>query len=51
MYQQAEQIVHDDMPRLPIVWPAGRTFMRKNVMGYEPIPFKFQWHLYSIEEE
>jgi peptide/nickel transport system substrate-binding protein len=51
MYQRAEEIVHDDMPRLPIVWPAGKTFLRKDVKGYEPIPFRFQWHLYSIEEE
>jgi len=50
MYQRAEEIVHDDMPRVPIVWPAGKTFFRKNVQGYEPIPFKFYWHLLSIEE-
>jgi peptide/nickel transport system substrate-binding protein len=51
MYQRAEELVHQDMPRLPIVWPAGRTFLRKDVKGYEPIPFKQWYHLVSIEEE
>jgi peptide/nickel transport system substrate-binding protein len=51
MYQRAEEIVHEDMPRLPIVWPAGRTFLRESVKGYEPVPFKAWYHLVSIEEE
>jgi ABC-type transport system substrate-binding protein len=51
MYQRAEEIVAEEMPRLPIVWPAGRMFLRKEVKGYEPVPFKQWYHLASIEEE
>jgi peptide/nickel transport system substrate-binding protein len=51
MYQRAEEIVHEEMPRLPIVWPAGKVHLRKEVQGYEPIPFKAWYHLASIAEE
>ena len=33
IYQQAEQIVHDDMPRLPIAWPAGQSVLAQGGQG------------------
>jgi peptide/nickel transport system substrate-binding protein len=50
IYQDAEQIVHDDMPRLPVAWTAGRTFFRKEVKGYEPVVFR-TWYEYIYIEE
>jgi hypothetical protein len=31
------------MPRLPVAWVAGRTFLRNNVKGYEPVVFR-SWY-------
>ena len=50
IYQKAEQIVHDDMPRLPVVWPAGQSFWRKSVKGYEPVVFRSWYEKVHIEE-
>lgn len=36
LYQDAEQIVHDDVPRIPVAWPAGVSFNRKNLKGLHP---------------
>jgi len=43
IYQQAEQIVHDDMPRIPVAWPIGHAFFRKDVKGYQPVVFR-SWY-------
>jgi len=51
IYKKAEQIVHDDMARLPIAWPAGRSFWRKSVKGYEPVVFRSWYEKIWIEEE
>jgi peptide/nickel transport system substrate-binding protein len=50
IYKQAEQIVHDDMARLPIAWPASRSFWRDNVKGYEPVVFRDWYEKLWIEE-
>jgi peptide/nickel transport system substrate-binding protein len=49
IYQQAEQIVHDDMARLPIAWTAGQVFFRKDVKGYEPVLFR-SWYEFVYKE-
>jgi len=50
IYQEAEQIVYDDMARIPVAWPAGHVFFRANVQGYEPVVFR-SWYekLYIVE--
>jgi peptide/nickel transport system substrate-binding protein len=50
VYQQAEQIVHDDMPRIPIAWPTGRVFFRANVEGYQPVVFRSWYEKVSVKE-
>jgi len=50
IYQQAEQIVHDDMPRLPVAWTAGQQFWRNEVKGREPVVFRSWFEKTWIEE-
>ncbi len=50
IYQKAEQIVHDDMARLPVAWTAGQQFWRKEVMGREPVVFRSWFEKTWIEE-
>jgi ABC-type transport system substrate-binding protein len=49
IYEQAEQIVHDDMPRIPIAWPIGHAFFRSNVKGYQPVVFR-SWYEFVYKE-
>jgi len=49
-YQQAEQIVYDDMARLPVAFYAGQTFYRNEVKGVTPMVFRDQLELIHIEE-
>jgi peptide/nickel transport system substrate-binding protein len=51
IYQQAEQIVHDDMARLPVAWTAGQSFWRNEVKGREPVVFRSWFEKTWIEEE
>jgi peptide/nickel transport system substrate-binding protein len=50
IYKQAEQIVHDDMARLPIAWVAGQQFWRNEVKGREPVVFRSWFEKTWIEE-
>lgn len=50
IYQQAEQIVYDDMARLPVAWNAGHVWMRTSVQGYEPVVFRSWYEKVWIEE-
>jgi peptide/nickel transport system substrate-binding protein len=43
IYMKAEQIVHDDMPRIPMAWIASRGFYNKSVKGYVPVVFR-SWY-------
>ena len=43
IYMQAEQIVYDDMARLPVVWTINPMFLRKEVKGYVPVVFR-SWY-------
>lgn len=51
IYQQAEQLIHDDWARIPVAWPASHVFFRTNVQGYEPVVFR-SWYekLYVTED-
>jgi peptide/nickel transport system substrate-binding protein len=49
IYQQAEQIVHDDMPRIPVAWPTSHAFFRKEVKGYQPVVFRSWYEFISVE--
>ena len=51
IYKKAEQIVHDDMARLPIAWVANQRFFRKSVKGYEPVVFRDWYEKIWVEEE
>lgn len=50
IYKQAEQIVHDDMARLPVSWVAGRAFFRNNVKGYQPVVFRSWYEKLTVEK-
>ena len=50
IYKQAEQIVHDDMARLPVAWTAGQAFFRNEVKGREPVVFRSWYEKTWIEE-
>jgi peptide/nickel transport system substrate-binding protein len=41
IYQEAEQIVHDDVPRIPVAWPESVGFNRKELKGYHMPPWVF----------
>jgi peptide/nickel transport system substrate-binding protein len=43
IYQEAEQIVHDDAARIPVVWVQGNVVMRNEVKGYIPVVFR-SWY-------
>jgi peptide/nickel transport system substrate-binding protein len=45
IYHQAEQIVHDDVARIPVVWATTPVVFRSNVMGYQPVVFR-SWYEY-----
>lgn len=50
IYQQAEEIVHSDVARIPVVWTTGTTVFRNEVKGYEPVVFR-DWYEYIWIEE
>lgn len=50
IYQRAERIVHDDMPRVPIAWYAGQQFWRNEVKGRESVVFRSWFENTWIEE-
>jgi len=50
IYQEAEQIVYDDMARLSVSWVAGRAFFRNTVKGYEPVVFRSWYEKLWIED-
>ena len=43
IYKQAEQIVHDDVAHIPVVWATTPVVFRSDVMGYEPVVFR-SWY-------
>ncbi|MCB0087278.1 MAG: hypothetical protein KDE54_05140, partial [Caldilineaceae bacterium] len=45
IYKQAEEIVHEDVPRIPVVWATSTTVFRNDVKGYTPVVFR-DWYEY-----
>jgi peptide/nickel transport system substrate-binding protein len=43
LYQEAEQLIHDDVARIPVVWAKGLVPFRKEVKGYVPVVFR-SWY-------
>lgn len=50
IYQDAEQIVFDEVPRIPVAWVASRAFFRNEVKGYTPVVFRSWYEKLYIEE-
>ena len=50
IYQEAEQIVHDEVPRIPVAWPATPSFQKKYVKGLEQWVFRDRWEYISLEK-
>lgn len=50
IYKRAEEIVHEDVPRIPVVWTTSTTVMRNEVKGYTPVVFR-DWYEYLYIEK
>jgi len=50
IYKQAEEIVHADVARIPVVWTTSTTVFRKEVQGYEPVVFRDWYEFLSVGE-
>jgi peptide/nickel transport system substrate-binding protein len=50
IYQDAEQLVYDDMARLSVAWVVSRVFFRSNVEGYTPVKFRSWYEYLSVKE-
>lgn len=50
IYQEAEQIVHDDVARIPIAWPATVAVDRAYVKGRQQWVFRDQYENFYIEK-
>jgi peptide/nickel transport system substrate-binding protein len=51
IYQEAEQVVHDNVYRIPVVWVTSVAVYRNNVKGYEPVVFRSWYENLWIEGE
>jgi peptide/nickel transport system substrate-binding protein len=43
IYQEAEQLIHDDVARIPVVWASTPWVLRDDVHGYVPVVFR-SWY-------
>ena len=43
IYQEAEMLIHGDVPRIPVVWVSSVAVFRKDVKGYDPVVFR-SWY-------
>ena len=43
IYQEAEQLIHDDVARVPVVWVSTPWVLRSNVRNYTPVVFR-SWY-------
>ena len=50
IYQEAEQIVHDDVARIPIAWPASVAVDRSYLKGRKEWVFRDQYENFYIEK-
>jgi len=49
IYMRAEEIVHEDVPRIPVAWATTVTVLRNEVKGYTPVVFR-DWYEYMWVE-
>jgi peptide/nickel transport system substrate-binding protein len=45
VYMEAEQLIHDDVARIPVVWATTPVVYRTDVKGYVPVVFR-SWYEY-----
>ncbi|MCE7982387.1 MAG: ABC transporter substrate-binding protein [Caldilinea sp. CFX5] len=50
IYKKAEELVHADVARIPVVWATTPTVFRKEVQGYEPVVFRDWYEHLWIQE-
>jgi len=50
IYMRAEEIIHEDVPRIPVVWTTSVTVLRNEVKGYTPVVFR-DWYEYLYIEK
>ena len=50
IYKKAEELVHADVARIPVVWATSTTVFRKEVQGYEPVVFRDWYEHLWIQE-
>ncbi len=50
VYQEAEQIIRDNVYRISVVWPTTPIVFRNSVQGYEPVVFRSWYEKIWIEE-
>ena len=51
VYKQAEQIIHDDVARIPVVWATTPVVYRNDVKGYVPVVFRSWYENIWIDSE
>lgn len=49
IYKKAEELVHADVPRIPVVWTTSTTVFRKEVQGYEPVVFRDWYEFLTVQ--
>ncbi len=50
IYQEAEQLIHDDVARIAVVWASTPWVLRSNVRNYTPVVFRSWYDHVWIEE-
>lgn len=51
IYQEAEQLIHEDVARIPVVWASTPWVLRNEVRGYTPVVFRSWYdHVWIAEE-
>ncbi|RME65686.1 MAG: ABC transporter substrate-binding protein [Caldilineae bacterium] len=50
IYQRAEEIVHEDVARIPVVWATSTVVFRNEVKGYTPVVFRSWYEHLWIEK-
>jgi peptide/nickel transport system substrate-binding protein len=51
IYQEAEQLIHDDVARIPVVWAVNPIVFRNDVKGYTPVVFRSWYENIWIDAE
>ena len=49
IYQEAEQIVYDELPRVPVAWPEGATYWPVRVKNVVPWVFRDRYEYMFVQ--